>query len=137
MIVLDTHSWIWAMQDDPRLGPTTRNELAQAARQNALRVPAITCWEVAMLVAKNRLALNMDVATWIGRALSLPGIGLEPLHPGIAIESTRLPGEPHGDPADRLIIATARHLDATLVTADGKILAYAAAGHARALDATS
>ena len=69
--------------------------------------------------------------------LKLPGLRLEPMVPGIAVDSTRLPGQPHGDLADRLIIATARSLGGTLLTADRKILAYAETGQVRALDSAT
>lgn len=90
-----------------------------------------------MLVAKGRLALDRDVAEWIAAALALPGMRLAHLEPSIAIDATRLPGEIHGDPADRLIVATARHHAATLVTDDQQILAYSAFGHLRAQRAST
>ena len=90
-----------------------------------------------MLVAKGRLALDRDVAEWIAAALALPGLRLAPLDPQIAIDATRLPGDIHGDPADRLIVATARHHAATLVTDDQLILTYSACGHLRAQKAST
>lgn len=88
-----------------------------------------------MLVSKGRLMLAQDVGEWIQAALALPGIRLEPLSPEVAVASTRLPGALHPDPADRIIVATARRLEATLVTADGLLIEYAAAGHLKVLDA--
>ena len=79
--------------------------------------------------------LVQDVRTWVGRALSFPGVRLKGLSPSIAIESTRLPGTPRRDPADRILIATARLIGATLVTCDEAILGYAADGYVRVLDA--
>lgn len=90
-----------------------------------------------MLVSKGRLTLDRDVGEWVQQALSLPGIGLVGLEPDIAVAASRLPGEMHGDPADRLIVASARRLGAVLVTDDRLILEYAAAGHVRALRAGS
>ncbi len=98
-------------------------------------VSAITPWEIGMLVAKGRLVLDRDVMDWLQAALSLPGIRVAPLEPALAVASTRLPGELHGDPADRLIVATARHLGATLVTADAALLAYGQLGHVGVLSA--
>lgn len=88
-----------------------------------------------MLVQKGRLALGRDAGAWIDSALAMPGITLAPIIPAIAVESVRLPGEFHADPADRLIIATARQTGATLLTADRAILDYAASGHVIAADA--
>ena len=90
-----------------------------------------------MLVAKGRLHLALEVGTWVDRALALPGVALLPVEPAIAVDSVRLPGEFHADPADRLIAATARHWPATLLTADQAILRYAAGRHFDALDAGS
>jgi hypothetical protein len=88
-----------------------------------------------MRVAKGRLVLDRDVMEWVQATLALPGLRMAPLEPAVAVASTRLPGELHGDPADRLIVATARHLGATLVTADAALLAYARLGHVQALPA--
>ncbi len=90
-----------------------------------------------MLVAKGRLTLDRDVGEWVQAALSLPGMGLIALEPEIAVAASRLPGEMHGDPADRLIVASARHMGAVLITDDKLILDYAEAGHVRALRASS
>lgn len=89
-----------------------------------------------MLVAKERLVLDRDVGEWISAALALPGLCLEPLSPPIAVASTRLPGRLHGDPADRIIAATARHLGATLITDDRLLLEYGQAGHLKVLPAS-
>jgi PIN domain nuclease of toxin-antitoxin system len=88
-----------------------------------------------MLVAKGRLTLERDVGEWVEQALSLPGIDLVGLEPDIAIAASRLPGQLHGDPADQLIVATARRTGSLLLTDDRQILDYAAAGHVRALRA--
>ena len=88
-----------------------------------------------MLVSKGRLVLDRDVGEWVQAALSLPGIRLEPLSPEVAVASTRLPGTIHGDPADRMIAATARHLGSTLITADLLLLDYGKSGHIKTLTA--
>ena len=117
-MILDTHVLVWLLGGDARLGATARQKLEQAASRNALNIAAITPWEIAMLVQKGRLALGQDVGAWIAAALKLPGLSLVPLLPEITVDSARLPGEVHGDPADRMIIATARHLGVPLATAD-------------------
>ena len=88
-----------------------------------------------MLTERGRLALGRDVGAWVSDALALPGVRLAPLLPAVAVDSARLPGPIHGDPADRIIIATARHAGAALLTADKAILAYHGAGYVQATDA--
>ena len=135
MILLDTHVLLWLLEDDPRLGAGAKAEVEKNRRVDGVGVSAITPWEVAMLVAKGRLHLNLEVGIWLDRALSLPGVDLLAIEPAIAVDSVRLPGVFHADPADRLIVATARHWPATLMTADRAILQYADAGHLEAIDA--
>ena len=89
-----------------------------------LGVSIISCWEVAKLVERGRLELTMPVERWIEQALTYPGIELLQLTPRIAVESTQLPGEFHRDPADQMLVATARVYDIPLLTADSKLLAY-------------
>lgn len=137
MIVLDTHVLVWAVHGDARLGKKTRGLISETARTERIAISAITPWEIALLVEKGRLGLANETRTWIESALALPGIYLAPIEPAIAIDSVRLPGEFHADPADRLIIATARYHKAPLVTADRAILSYAASGLVEALDATA
>ena len=121
VIVLDTHAWIWRTIQSNKLSQKARREIKKAV---SLLVPAICTWEVAMFVEKGRLALDRDVQIWIKQALSLGNIRLEPLTPAIAVRSTRLPGELSGDPADRMIVATAMEFGAPLVTCDKRILKY-------------
>jgi len=128
-LVLDTHILVWLVDGDRTLPPSVVAAIELSALQNAVFVSAITPWEIAMLVAKGRLTLTRDVRQWIDEALSQPGIKLAPLEPAIAVASSRLPGDLHDDPADRIIVATARHLGARLVTVDERLLAYGAAGH--------
>lgn len=135
-MVIDTHVLIWAVQNDSRLGPTARRLIDEAAEAGGLQVPAIIPWEVALLAQRGRLALGRDVGAWLQDVLRLPGIRLAPLEPAICVESVRLPGDLHRDPADRLIIATARHTGLPLMTADRAILGYGAAGHVRTVDAS-
>jgi len=77
----------------------------------------------------------MNVQTWMEQALSKPGIAVTPLTPEIAIESVHLPGEIHGDPADRMLVATARVLSARLVTKDAQLIRYSRQRHVRAVEA--
>ncbi len=136
MIVVDTHVLVWAVQADvSRIGAKARKVLDAAVGVRGLYVSAITPWEIAMLAHHGRLALGKDVGEWIDQALSLPGVILAPLEPAIAVDSVRLPGAVHKDPADRFIIATARHLGLPVLTGDRAILAYGSAGYVKTVDA--
>ena len=116
MILLDTHVWIWWAAKTPRrLTARARRAIAESP---SVAVSAISPWEVAMLVAKGRLELDRDVLVWIRQALALPRVTLVPLTPEIAVRSTRLGAGFPGDPADRIIVASARELGASLVTKD-------------------
>jgi PIN domain nuclease of toxin-antitoxin system len=123
VIVLDTHIWVWWVHGDSALSASTR-ALLDSSEQTGLAVSAISCWEVAKRVERGRLTLPCPVFDWLQQALAYPGIRLIELSPRICVESTKLPGEFHRDPADQIIIASARVLDAPLVTVDGKILEY-------------
>ncbi|MFN3075765.1 MAG: type II toxin-antitoxin system VapC family toxin [Alphaproteobacteria bacterium] len=136
-VVLDTHSWIWFLNADPRLGRDARTAIEAATLQDGAVLSAISLWEISMLVARGRLTLPRDPREWLEFHLASPGFTVHPLSIAVAVGSNRLPADPHGDPADRIIIATARHLDAPQVTADQKILSYAKDGHVKALDARS
>lgn len=114
------------------LSATTISLIERAATRSSLLVSAISVWEVAMLEAKGRITLSRSIQEWVSEALTVTGMKLVELSPAIAMESAKLPGEPHGDPADRIIMATARLLGATLITRDARILAYGATGHLRA-----
>ncbi len=130
MLLLDTHVWLWFSQDDPRIhGSPCIARIRNAARENRVGVAATSLWELAMLEAKGRVSLDRDCLDWLRAALSPRGVTLVPLTPEIAVESARLPGHLPGDPADRIIVATARVLDGTLVTADEALLEYARSGH--------
>lgn len=134
-LLLDTHVLIWAVLNEPHLGPQAAKAINAASRQNRLAVSAITPWEIGMLASKKRIALHKDVLEWVREALAKPGLSLVALEPEIAIASTRLPFEMHPDPADRVLVATALSLGATLVTADRSLLDTAKKGFFPAMDA--
>jgi len=127
VILLDTHAWVWWVHGDARLSEEQRKML-DARIVEGIGVSIISCWEVAKLVEYGRLKLPQDVAEWLGVALVYPGLRLLDLTPAIVVESTRLPQPFHKDPADQIIVATARIHDCPLATADDKILNY---GHVR------
>lgn len=124
MIVLDTHIWLWWVDGSTRL-TAKQTKLLQEHELQGLGISVISCWEIAKLVEYQRLVLSCPITEWIDQALDYPGICLLDLTPQIAIESTQLPPEFHRDPADQLIVATARVHGCPLLTADTKILNYA------------
>jgi len=123
MIVLDTHVWVWWVHDPTQL-TRTQIETITTNETNLIGISAISCWEVAKLVEYKRLELPLPLEEWFELALSYPGVQLLALTPEVAIESTRLPPPFHRDPADQIIVATARIYGCPLVTSDEKILRY-------------
>lgn len=134
-VLLDTHVWVWLMEGRAGVNPEAVRLMEAAGEDSSLKVSVISAWEVGMLEAKGRLRFDISCDEWVELAFGLPGLSLMPLTPAICIRSSRLPGEFHGDAADRLIVATARELGAVLLTRDAPILQYAAQGHLRALAA--
>jgi PIN domain nuclease of toxin-antitoxin system len=122
MIILDTHIWVWWVHGDERI-TSTQAEI-KTNEEDVIGVSAISVWEIAKLAEYNRLELHCPLREWFYEALGYPGIRLVELTPEIAIESTNLPGEFHRDPADQIIVATARLYGSQLVTSDSKILKY-------------
>jgi PIN domain nuclease of toxin-antitoxin system len=121
MILLDTHAWIWWVASDPKLSSKASHAIQKA---HSTYVSAITCWEVAMLVAKGRLVLDRDVEVWLDLALKFPGVELVPLSPRVAVRSTRLEGGVLPDSADRILVATALEYGCPIVTKDDHIRHY-------------
>ena len=136
-VLLDTHIWVWYVENETkRFSRRITPIVERAVQRGDVLISAISVWEIAQLEAARRLKLSVDVRTWVGRALAFPGVRLKGLSPSIAIESTRLPGDLHRDPADRILIATTRLMGAALVTCDDALIAYAKQGHLRVVDAT-
>ena len=123
MIVIDTHIWVWWVHGDAHLSAQQTQWLRENEEQG-LGVSIISCWEVSKLVEYGRLTLPCPVAEWLDQALGYPGISLLELTPRIVVDSTQLPKGFHKDPADQIIVATARVLGCALLTADAKILNY-------------
>lgn len=134
-VLLDTHVWVWLMEGRQGVRPEAVKLVERAADASSLRVSIISAWEIAMLEAKGRLSFDVPCEEWVVRAFGVPGLSLMPLTPTICVRSCRLPEVFPGDPADRLIVSTARELGAVLVTRDEEILRYAAKGHVRAMRA--
>jgi PIN domain nuclease of toxin-antitoxin system len=137
LLLLDTHVWIWVMDGAASaLSPAAVEAIEEASEEGRIRVAAISVWEVAMLAKKGRLRLSLGLDEWVERALSAPGGQLVPLTPDISIDSARLPGPSLDDPVDRLVVATARQMGATLATRDRELIGYGRSGHLSVLDAT-
>jgi len=122
MIILDTHIWLWWVDSSSRL--TARLEQLILEHQvSQLGVSIFSCWEVAKLVEKNRVELSYPVDEWLNYAIAYPGVQLLPLTLPIIVQSTQIAGF-HNDPADQIIVATAKVHNCPLLTVDEKILAY-------------
>jgi PIN domain nuclease of toxin-antitoxin system len=135
-LLLDTHCWIWmqfGLMD--QFTREARTAIDRAVREDRLFVSVISVWEIGLLESKGRIALFIEYERWIRQALATPGLQLAPLTPSIAILSTRLPGNFHGDPADRFLVATARIDGARLITKDRRILEYGREKHVSVLSA--
>jgi len=120
-VLLDTHVWIWlSIEDKTSLTKKAKRRIQQADRK---WISAISCWELAKLVEKNRISLSIPLIHWIRRSLHEIGVDVADLSPEIAVESTHL-NDFHKDPADQMIVATSRVLEIPLLTSDRRILNY-------------
>ena len=120
--VLDTHTWIWWLLSDPRMGSAEQRVLDELPSWERPILPDISLWEVAMLVAGGRLALDDDLEDWLRVAASPATVQLARLSPEVVVTMNRLPSDFHRDPADRLIVSTALALRRPLFTCDQKII---------------
>jgi PIN domain nuclease of toxin-antitoxin system len=125
--LLDTNAWFWMVTGDPRLAPAVVAVIEAAAGEGRVCVSQISAWEIALKASLGKLRLNVPIARWLSE--NTEGVRLLDLPLDIVVDATHLPGTFHKDPADRFIVATARHHHLTLVTGDELILAYAQAGH--------
>ena len=124
-LLLDTHVWLWWATGNDRLkGTKALRALESASRENRVFLSVISLWEIGMLTVKGRLDLSPNVRQWVDRALMETSVQIAPLTVQGALASTNLPGEFHGDPADRILVAAADELGALLVTADARIIQY-------------
>jgi PIN domain nuclease of toxin-antitoxin system len=122
--LLDTHTWVWWVTADSRLSRTAKSAIERSRRRDSLWLSMISIWEVAKKVEKGQFAFDRPLEKWIEAASAAGGLRLWELTSPILIESCRLPGPFHGDPADQMIVATARHHGAILITKDDRIRRY-------------
>ena len=134
-LLLDTHVWLWfALGTARKIAPAALKILEDTARSTGLMVSIVSIWELALLVARDRVVLPLPLHDWVAIALSRPQFKLIGLtQPNTVIDSVNLPGGIHADPADRFLIATARNRSATLATHDDRIIAYGQSGHVKVL----
>ena len=119
--LLDTHVLIWWLNDLARLSPQQREVVEAASPDAPLHVSDISLWEVAMLQGLGRIRLALPLREWLDRAVAPPLVRRHGISPAIAAEVAALPDSFHRDPADRILVATARVLGATLLTSDRRI----------------
>jgi len=120
-LLLDTHAWVWWCAGSPHLSERASKAIRSA---DVIGVSPLSCWEVGMLVAKKRLDLDRDVEVWVDQALRMPKVRLFPLTPRVALKSAQLGVGFHGDPVDRILIATATEHGIPLVSKDERIASY-------------
>jgi PIN domain nuclease of toxin-antitoxin system len=125
VIVLDTHALVWWVSGDPTLSKKAKSAIERELDGGDIIISAISAWEVAMLVEREKLVLSMDVSSWLDTIAAIDAVRFVPVDVEIATKSVDLPGEFHKDPAHRMIVATARKFAVALVTKDEKIRAYA------------
>ena len=138
MLLLDTPVWIWSADGDTRrVGPRSRQLLLKAEARDAIRVSPVTLFEISALHTSGRLRLARPLEQWVGESLDAAGVRVAELTSSVALDAGSIPRTALADPLDRLLVSTARHLDAVFVTADRQILDYASAtGNVRVHDAS-
>jgi len=137
VLLLDTHVWLWSVDGDTRrIGRRTRQSLSRGESREAIRISPVSLFELTALHTLGRLRLARPVEQWMQEALEAAGVRIAELSPAIAIDAGQIPRAALADPLDRLLVATARRLDATFLTSDARILEYATStGNVRVQDA--
>jgi PIN domain nuclease of toxin-antitoxin system len=126
VVLLDTHVWLWTVEGDARhIGRRTQRLISRAESNDAVRVSLATLFELTALHTLGRVRLTRSPEQWITEALEAAGVRLVELSAGMAIDAGQIPREALPDPLDRLLVATAKHLDATFLSSDARILGYA------------
>jgi PIN domain nuclease of toxin-antitoxin system len=123
-IVLDTHIFIWLVSGGDFLSDKIKNIIRESTKEGCVFISAITLWEIALLNSKNRIKLGLNIDTWVESVLSLSGIEVIDINYKTLIESVNLSNGLHPGPSDRIIVATARAMNAVLITRDSKIISW-------------
>lgn len=123
-ILFDTHAWLWLLAGEKQISAKVISLLEDKRQKNSLYLSDISLWEICMLAKKGRITLGQPTLSWLKNAIKISNVHLLHLTPEIAVESTELPGDFHGDPADRIIVASARIFNLAILTRDQKILEY-------------
>lgn len=124
MIILDTHVLVWFVSNPEKLSKSAKKRIEGEVKKNNVLVSSISTWEIYMLVKKGRLRLSMDVDSWFEKIEELNFLNFMPVDNKIAAKSVMLPESIGGDPADRMIVATAREHGAVLITSDARLRSY-------------
>jgi PIN domain nuclease of toxin-antitoxin system len=124
VILLDTHVWVWWLAQPERLSRAARQAIQRDLTAGSVGISCFSTWELALLVQRKRLQLSIDLVEWVAETEQIKNVTFHPVNNNIALQSVNLPGTFHRDPADRILVATARHLGATMITGDAKILGY-------------
>ncbi len=122
--MLDTHTWVWWHMNPQKLSQKVKGLIANGDGYEEILLSAISPWEFSKLLEKKRIGISRDPEDWIRSALEMPKFRLVPLSPVLAYRSTVLPQPFHSDPADQIIVATAREENAVILTKDERILGY-------------
>ena len=132
MIVLDTQALVWLVEASGELGAHARELEADS---DVIAASAISLWEIGLLVSRSKLALSLPLHQWADRVEQEAVIDILGVSRSIAIDAGMLPDYEHGDPGDRIVLATARFMGCPVMTSDRRMLEYAQKGHVRAIDA--
>lgn len=123
MILLDTHAWWWSLSEPENLSKAASKKIVET-KPDQRAIASISIWEFAMMACRKKIEVKITPEEWLSYAIEKTGIKVLKLNPKIAIDSCSLPGDFHKDPADRIIVATARVNNMTLITKDEKIIRY-------------
>ena len=132
MLLLDTHVAVWLARGI-ELSQAVRDQIMAARAMEGVYISSVTVWEVGNLLRKGKAGLDISLSAWVERFRAEDGFNEAPLTADIVVEAANLPGRFHNDPADRFLVATARHLNIPMMTRDKRILDYARVGHVRAV----
>lgn len=122
--LLDTHTWIWWNMNPKKLSSAAQTAIEETDQYSEILLSAISPWEFCKLLEKQRIGISCDPEEWLSEALQMPKLRLVPLTPTITYRSTVLPQPFHDDPADQIIVATAREENATIISKDSLMAEY-------------